>query len=287
MQPMKRLTISLGVATLLALTCAVYFSRVADRLLSARGAFAQVVPAVSLGASNEVRARVETAQKRWRAASPWIRTESNEELRRQREQLVSRIVPTDAAFRVYDDQIRIRLKYQRLYRELGLSPQQIERFEVAAAENFGAIDVFGFTLGQYPPEQEAQHLEGAARNLDDVVRATLGDEAVPVFRDFISTADLREQVSSLAVSSFNAGAPLTPAQGDALLLLSVDRSSTTGAEVRIDPRSVDWMTVEREAEKFLTPPQLEALRGMNARKAFDAEFRRITGLPYRRPIRGL
>lgn len=284
---MKRITISLSMGTFLSLACALYFGYIADGLSASSSGYKPATPDHGLAAAGELREPGLSSEspKKWLPA--WGRAETRDELRERLKKLVASTTPTDKEILFHTKQIRARLKYQQLYRELGLSAGQIEKFEAAAAQEFGPVEIFDVVLGQLSAEEQTRMLEPFAKNLDKVVRATLGDAAVPMFRDYVATRELEEAVSRLGVSSFNMGAPLTAEQKEQLLLLCAENCPATGQEIRIDARSIDWTTVEEAAAKFLTPPQLEALRRQHAIRAFDAEFTNITELPSRRPVRGL
>jgi len=179
----------------------------------------------------------------------------------------------------------VRMRYSGLYKNLGLTQQQIEAFETAAAENFGSINIFGISFGMYPDDLQAQHFETHARNLDELVSRTIGEYAVAQFRQYLETADIRDVLDQVTVQTLAAGR-LQEQQRDQLLVYCL-AARQGPAGIRTDPSTIDWQSVIAQSASVLDAGQQAALRNIVQMRALDAEYRRITGLPYRRPVRNL
>ena len=123
--------------------------------------------------------------------------------------------------------------------------------------------------------------------MDGVVAQSLGMDYVEPFRAFLNTSDLRNVTADLGAHALAAGEPLDPAQAEALLQASVAASELRDGDVRLRVDGVDWDAVTAHAEKLLTPGQLATWRALIDRQRFDRTYKEITGLPLRRPLRGL
>lgn len=181
------------------------------------------------------------------------------------------------------NQLRVRIRFAELYDLLGLDQEEIARFETAAA----AAGLTFSPLAGASEESIASFREGQARSMDKVVAATLGADYVAVFRGFLQTSDLRLMASELAVNSFYSDTPLSASQAEQLIRICVENRDGSAAGPRIDPDSINWDTVTARAGEFLTPSQIQSLQAMVAKRRFDNEFKNVTGLPLRRPVRGL
>jgi hypothetical protein len=216
-------------------------------------------------------------------AAPFVPVRmSDDQIRalRERRRALSASVVRDTT--LIDNRIRVRLRFHSIYAALALNPNQIERFETLASEkqlNFGGL------IGT-PEESVAFRLENVPRT-EAVVKEALGEDYIPAFRAFLATSDLRLIADDLAANTYYTAAPLTPAQADLLVQTCVDNCRPETARAFIDPDMVNWDTVLNRAEEFLAPAQLRALRGALAKRTFDLEFKRVTGLPLRRTVRGL
>ncbi len=137
------------------------------------------------------------------------------------------------------------------------------------------------------PEDQTQHLAGGLRTLDRVVTATVGEQYKTAFRDYVATSALRSIAGELAANTYYTDTPLTAAQADRFLRVCVECRGPKAVDTYIEPATIDWSAVIARAEQFLAPQQMQALRAGLAKQLFDFEYERATGLPLRRPIRGL
>lgn len=191
--------------------------------------------------------------------------------------------PDHEEMRAIANQIRVRIRFSQLYDLLGLDQAGIARFESAAAK---AGLIFSELIGT-TEESLQEHEQAQARLMDKVVSETLGQEYMPAFRAYLQTSDLRLMAAELAVNSFHTNAPLTASQAEQFIRISLENRTSIKQGPRVDPATIDWDAVAGRAGEILTPAQLQSLQAMIARRQFDREFKDVTGLPLRRPVRGL
>jgi hypothetical protein len=184
--------------------------------------------------------------------------------------------------RIIANRVRMRVRFHALYSILGLSREEIDRFEQMAAGEFVS---FGQLIGT--PDQQEHYLSDGLRTLDRVVTATVGEQYKAAFRDYVATSALRSIAGELAANTYYADTPLTAAQADRFLQVCVECRGPKAVDTYIEPATVDWPVVIARAEQFLAPQQMQALRAGLAKQLFDFEYERATGLPLRRPIHGL
>lgn len=201
----------------------------------------------------------------------------------ERRRIMANALPSSPQSRAAQEGIRVRLRFHALYDQLGLSAAQIAQFEATVIAQGGGSGIFTSIVAA--PDEQQLMLESMARQLDKAVRATLGDSAVATVRDFVATTELREVAEKLAVHTFYTDTPLTAAQSDQLVQIFRDCRTDSNPVVRIDPETVDWTLALQRAEAVLSPVQMTALRALTDFRLFDQEFKRATGLPYRRSIR--
>jgi RNA polymerase sigma factor (sigma-70 family) len=149
--------------------------------------------------------------------------------------------------------------YAKLYRELGLTPAQIEAFEQIMIA--GVSSTYGdgpntVTLDAAPAIPWA---EKQAR-----VRALLGERGFQLWDNYHSGQDGRAVM--LASALYFTDTPLTAEQGQKFQEVLIAAGKAIGQEP--EP-SVYWATVREQAVAFLSPPQLEALRGLQANDEFN------------------
>ncbi|MCX6953429.1 MAG: hypothetical protein NTV51_14865 [Verrucomicrobia bacterium] len=92
-----------------------------------------------------------TPDQKFSPPEKWTRTPMSAEERRR---IVANALPQSPQARAAQDGIRVRLHLHAFYAQLGLTPDQIARFETAAGENGMVTMVFEFKLGTYPANEE-------------------------------------------------------------------------------------------------------------------------------------
>jgi len=212
-----------------------------------------------------------------------LRVESSEE-RAQRMKSTLKLL-SSAASRAAADRIRVRLKFHDVYLKLGLSRDEITKFEEKAAEHLNSINVFNIPFGMYPEEEQQRHFKTHMASLEKLVLSTLGESAIPAFRESVAQGDVKEVIDKVGLQVFH-DSPLTDDQREVLISMCLDENQAPGG-VRTDPSKIDWNRVIDQASKILTKSQLDAFVNVVKIRKLDDEYRRVTGLPYRRPIRGM
>jgi hypothetical protein len=197
-----------------------------------------------------------------------------------RERALSPEVKRDSV--ITSERIRVRIQFHAIYEMLGLSKQQIERFEALAAAKYLS---YGNVIGT--PEQVDSHRQGDVRRTERIVAEALGQEFVQPFIEYLRTIDLRAVAGELAANTYYTEAPLTASQAERLIQLCVQHRTVDRGFHRIDADEVDWRAVMGRAGEFLAPVQVQALRAGLSKRLFDLEYERATKLPLRRTIHGL
>lgn len=164
-------------------------------------------------------------------------------------------------------------RFTELYRELNLSTAEIETFEM--------IMVSGVSWGiDYPvPKSREHYLPGKTPLLsitmdaapvlpktekDDRLRALLGESGFSRLKEF-ENQPRDSRIQQLASALYFTDTPLTPELGAKFERVLSDRSrshrGTTSAEY--------WAAVREDSRAFLSEPQLEALKGLQAQDEFN------------------
>jgi hypothetical protein len=162
--------------------------------------------------------------------------------------------------------IRVNLatRYAFLFRALGLSAPQTEKFldlalqrqaqigdifAVARAKGMAVNDpVVGKLVGQMQLEYEAAQ------------RELLGEAGYRQLQDYERTAQMRNLVSSMAGVATVAGSPFTPQQAEQLVQVLANANSRyrSGGEAFV--QNVDWAAVEAPARTILSEAQYACLQ---------------------------
>jgi RNA polymerase sigma factor (sigma-70 family) len=151
-------------------------------------------------------------------------------------------------------QARRHLEFQRFYRQRGLSPEQIERFEqLMVQQDQAALDgQIARDLGR--DEQAVYHESGPVWNSG--MRELLGPDGKAELEIYLRSNALRSFVDGIAAKSYESGEPITLAQADQILAHALAHDSTYRQGKGTDPSKVDWNAVWEPAAKFLSPEQL-------------------------------
>ena len=210
---------------------------------------------------------------------------SFKESKAEREERIAKAVKfaMGPAARGVMDRVRVRSRFTPLYRKLGLSSEQIRRFEDAAAARFSSVDVFNAPIPQ-GPEGELNFAINLSL-LENVVKDTMGPEAVADLRTFIAEGDINDVIARASVQAFSES-PLTPEQRAKLVAICMEERRDVG-KGRTDIDKINWDQVLGRAESFLDKRQLSAIRNALETRSLDREYASITSLRTRRPIRGM
>jgi RNA polymerase sigma factor (sigma-70 family) len=152
--------------------------------------------------------------------------------------------------------------YGALYKSLGLTPEQIEKFQTIMLAGGGGgwvnrllipeLKEMVFPIGDTDPAQY-----GMRR-----LRELLGDDGYRQFTEFNRVDPARELTVEVASSLYFTEAPLTPAQSERLIeILDNNRSPQSGPQAS----PFDWDAVLAQAGEMLLAPQLAAVNGVRVR----------------------
>ena len=186
------------------------------------------------------------------------------------------------------------VRYADLYKTLKLSPAQIESFKNLLLEKENARrDVMmasrenGLNPRQNPDEFRAL-LNQANAESDAAIVAAIGQQKFDEYKTFEATQPQRAAVNQLAKSLSYTSAPLSDTQSAQLVtILAQNKTSTsTGGETRGFGGGPGGMTtggnavtitdaVIAQAQSFLTPPQVDALKQQQAAQQAQQELNRI------------
>jgi RNA polymerase sigma factor (sigma-70 family) len=151
-------------------------------------------------------------------------------------------------------QARFHLEFQRLYRQLGLSPDQMARFEaIMVRQDQAALDgQIARDLGQ--DEQRIYRRSGPEWN--SAMRELLGSEGMEQLQVYLRSTSIQRFIDGVAAKSYENGTPITLAQADQLIATALAHDPTYQSGKGTDPAKVDWNAVWEPAAKFLSPEQL-------------------------------
>lgn len=181
-------------------------------------------------------------------------------------------------------QAELPARYRPLYRRLGLSSDEVARFEALMAERYWAYSDVLATSGA-PGPAFAEKILGAMEqqvlaSFDERLRAVIGDSGVHQYRNYERMAPAQALIQSLAARLFDTAEPLSAAQADQLLAILAAhgrgdvspspgepwlRARIFGSEsVTIMPwTEIEWSAAQPKLEGLLSPGQsaaVEALR---------------------------
>lgn len=151
-------------------------------------------------------------------------------------------------------QARRHLEFQRFYRTLRLSPDQIAQFEaIMVRQDEASIDgQVARDLGR--DEQAVYRKSGPEWNAAMI--ALLGTAGKKQLEEYLRTMALRNFVDGIAAKSYESGEPITLEQADRLLALALAHDSTYQQGKGTDAGKVSWNEVWEPAAKFLSPAQI-------------------------------
>jgi hypothetical protein len=166
-------------------------------------------------------------------------------------------------------------KYAYLFRELGLSSAQSEKFlditlkrveqgvdlgAAVRAQGMSADDPVVDKLGL----QMRQECETAQREL-------LGEAGFRQLQDYERTADMRELVRSTASAATVAGTPFTPPQAEQLIQVLANANDKYRSGGKASVQNTDWDAVEAPARALLSEAQYAFLQLSSRRLSRQAD----------------
>jgi RNA polymerase sigma factor (sigma-70 family) len=149
---------------------------------------------------------------------------------------------------------RRHLEFQRLYRQLRLSPQQTEQFEqIMARQDQANLDgQVARDLGR--DEQAVYRKSGPEWN--SAMRELLGTDGMNQLQDYLRSNTIRNFVDGIAAKSYESGEPISLKQAEQLIAVALANDPMYRQGKGTDPGKVSWNDVWEPAAKFLSPEQL-------------------------------
>jgi hypothetical protein len=158
-------------------------------------------------------------------------------------------------------------KYGLLFRQLQLTPEQIEAFQdtvVKHEEQMMDLSAVAETQGFSQDSSESRKLrEKIDAEFQAAQHELLGPARYAQFQDYERTTFIRELVNGWAGgATVVAREPLTPEQGEQLVHILANASANYRKGQGAAPNDLDWNTVDAEAAKILTPAQFVVFKTM-------------------------
>lgn len=149
---------------------------------------------------------------------------------------------------------RRHLEFQRLYRQLRLSPEQTERFEhIMARQDQANLDgQVARDIGR--DEQAVYRRSGPEWN--SAMKELLGTDGMKQLQDYLRSMAVRNFVDGIAAKSYENGEPITLEQADKLIAVALANDPMYQQGKGTDPGKVSWNEVWDPAAKFLSAEQL-------------------------------
>lgn len=174
---------------------------------------------------------------------------------------------------------RLDNRYADLFRKLNLNPAQVDEFKALLAERQSSrMDVLAAARdeglsGRENREELRKLIQQAEGEIDADIRQLLGETAFREYQQYEQTAPQRAVVNQLETRLSYSGAPLTPAQSEALI--NVLAAASNGGDGAPSPAAdgpgvfggrSQGITDEvlTRAQGVLGPSQIEALREIQA-----------------------
>jgi hypothetical protein len=174
------------------------------------------------------------------------------------------------------------VRFGPLYAQLGLSPDQIARFEQrlsAASEATMDIMAASQAKGLAPNDPAVMQLANQERAafLEDA-RGILGDAGLREYQNYDRAYGAREAVTALLGNMLAIQAPLSADQVNQLTQIVANRSVGYQQGGRVSGRGQDvaWRDVVADASPLLSPPQLDVLRAAAVQSEVTKKMQGIT-----------
>jgi RNA polymerase sigma factor (sigma-70 family) len=151
-------------------------------------------------------------------------------------------------------QARRHLEFQRLYRQLQLSPDQIEQFEqIMARQAQATLD--GQVARDIGRDEQAIYRQSGPE-WSSAMKNLLGADGMHQLQDYLRSMAIRNFVDGIAAKSYESGEPITLEQADRLIAVALANDPMYRQGKGTDPGKVNWNDVWAPAAKFLLPEQL-------------------------------
>ena len=174
------------------------------------------------------------------------------------------------------------LKFGPLYRQLQLSPDQIEKFERNRGDlEHATQEVWSAAAAQGMSNRDpgVNKMAGrTAHQFEFELRDLLGETAYQAYADYHQTLSARDVATSLAGHLYSSSSPLNPQQGERLteIVVKNTRSVPVKEGSRTTRRQTDWMAVAADARQVLAPDQAAALQALLDGKKIQEQMNALT-----------
>jgi hypothetical protein len=155
-----------------------------------------------------------------------------------------------------------------LWKALGLTPDQITRFEDNAIERDAAqgdlVAAANIHKISYEDPVIVKLLGQINSDYDIAQRALLGDYGHARWRDYERAAPVRDSVRAIAAAAAVDGIPFTSPQTQRLIEMLASAMPMMERVDRLDPTRTDWTAVMAQARQILTPEQFAYFESVEA-----------------------
>jgi RNA polymerase sigma factor (sigma-70 family) len=160
-------------------------------------------------------------------------------------------------------------RYGLLFQQLGLTPTQIEQFQLLMSQ--GPASGLGWSTAQQAPVGRfnvgAVGLSNA--ELEDRLHGLLGDSGYQQYQDFNRLAPARGFVTELATVTAVTGAGLSADQAGQMTQILAQNSPGYQSGQRIKSDTIAWDTAMPELQKLLSTAQFAAFEGLRQQAPFQ------------------
>lgn len=167
--------------------------------------------------------------------------------------------PVVQALGVARDRTRAEVKYAALFKALGLSPVQVEKFLAnLAARQEQSADLEAAAEAKDLADDDSAIMEGRLRiqrEFEQAQRLLLGERGCQQMSEFDLTEPARDTVRGLAAVAVAAGVPLTVPQAEQLAQVLVSEGRRVNPEGWLSLSAADWTRIDPQARTILTEAQ--------------------------------
>jgi RNA polymerase sigma factor (sigma-70 family) len=149
---------------------------------------------------------------------------------------------------------RRHLEFQRFYRRMNLSPEQIARFEAIMVRQDQA-NLDGQVARDLGRDEQAVYRQSGPE-WSTAMRELLGEEGKRQLEDYLRSMAVRNFVDEIAALTYATGEPMTLDQADRLLAVVLANDPLYRQGKGTDPGKVNWSGVWEDAAAFLAPAQV-------------------------------
>lgn len=168
------------------------------------------------------------------------------------------IAPAYQKLSISSSLARRHLEFQRLYRRLGLSADQIEKFEdIMTIQDQANLDAQIVRKRGGDPQTVFRE-SGPAWS--SAMKDLLGTDGFAQLQDYLKTTSVRAFIDAIAGPTAAIGDPLTSDQADQVFAAALVHDAMYQSGKGTDPGNVDWAAVWPAAEKILSADQLALLQ---------------------------